>query len=161
MLLFGRRLGAAWDRVVEVKGNLRALLKSYAANLEQLMIGAARGLAESLVQVLLSLIVAIMFWKNGDELVSVLHDALRRLGGPVAEHALDVAAGAICGVAYGVIGTAAIQASCLRSACRRRSPRGRDALACRFAARDQPDRRTAAHLIWAERLGGCLRRTSR
>jgi predicted PurR-regulated permease PerM len=35
---------------------------------------------------------------------------LRRLGGPVAEHALDVAAGAIRGVAYGVIGTAAIQA---------------------------------------------------
>jgi predicted PurR-regulated permease PerM len=127
VLLFGRRLGGAWDRVVEVKGNLRALLKSYAANLEQLMIGAARGLAESLVQVLLSLIVAIMFWKNGDGLVSVLHDALRRLGGPVAEHALDVAAGAICRVAYGVIGTAAIQASCLRSACRRRSPRGRDA----------------------------------
>ena len=58
-----------------------------------------------------------MFWKNGDGLVSVLHDALRRLGGPVAEHALDVAAGAICRVAYGVIGTAAIQASCLRSAC--------------------------------------------
>ena len=32
------------------------------------------------------------------------------MGGPVAEHALDVAAGAIRGVAYGVIGTAAIQA---------------------------------------------------
>jgi predicted PurR-regulated permease PerM len=32
------------------------------------------------------------------------------LGGPVAEHALDVAADAIRGVAYGVIGTAAIQA---------------------------------------------------
>ena len=76
--LFGRRLGAAWDRVVEVKGNLRALLEPYTANLEQLMIGAARGLADSLVQVLLSLIVVIMFWTNGDGLVSVLHDALRR-----------------------------------------------------------------------------------
>jgi predicted PurR-regulated permease PerM len=51
-----------------------------------------------------------MFWTNGDGLVSVLHDALRRLGGPIAERALDVAAGAIRGVAYGVIGTAAIQA---------------------------------------------------
>jgi predicted PurR-regulated permease PerM len=39
-----------------------------------------------------------------------LHDALRRLGGPIAEKALDVAAGAIRGVAYGVVGTAAIQA---------------------------------------------------
>jgi predicted PurR-regulated permease PerM len=40
----------------------------------------------------------------------MLHDALRRLGGPIAERALDVAAGAIRGVAYGVVGTAAIQA---------------------------------------------------
>jgi predicted PurR-regulated permease PerM len=108
--LLGRRLGAAWDRVVEVKGNLRALLEPYTANLEQLMIGAARALADSLVQVILSLVVATMFWTNGDGLVSALHDALRRLGGPIAERALDVAAGAIRGVAYGVIGTAAIQA---------------------------------------------------
>jgi predicted PurR-regulated permease PerM len=108
--LFGRRLGAAWDRIVEAKGNLRALLEPYTANLEQFMIGAARALADSMVQVLLSLIVSTMFWTNGDGLVSVLHDALRRLGGPIAERALDVAAGAIRGVAYGVIGTAAIQA---------------------------------------------------
>jgi len=74
------------------------------------MIGAARALADSLVQVILSLVVATMFWTNGDGLVSVLHDALRRLGGPIAERALDVAAGAIRSVAYGVIGTAAIQA---------------------------------------------------
>jgi predicted PurR-regulated permease PerM len=40
----------------------------------------------------------------------MLHDALRRLGGLIAEQALDVAAGAIRGVAYGVVGTAAIQA---------------------------------------------------
>jgi predicted PurR-regulated permease PerM len=108
--LLGRRLGLAWDRIVEVKGNLRALLEPYTANLEQTMIGAARALADSLLQVLLSLVVATMFWTNGDGLVLVLHDALRRIGGPIAERALDVAAGAIRGVAYGVIGTAAVQA---------------------------------------------------
>jgi predicted PurR-regulated permease PerM len=111
--LLGRRLGAAWDRVVEVKGNLRALLEPYTANLEQIMIGVARALADSLLQVILSLVVATMFWTNGDALVSVLHDALRRLGGPIAEQALDVAAGAVRGVAYGVVGTAAIQAALL------------------------------------------------
>ena len=73
--LLGRRLGAVWDRVVEVKGNLRALLEPYTANMEQLMIGAARALADSLVQVILSLLVAMMFWTNGDGLVLVLHDA--------------------------------------------------------------------------------------
>jgi predicted PurR-regulated permease PerM len=64
--LGGQRLGAAWDRVVEVKGNLRALLEPYTANVEQIMIAAARALADSLVQVIFSLIVATMFWVNGD-----------------------------------------------------------------------------------------------
>jgi predicted PurR-regulated permease PerM len=111
--LFGHRLGAAWDRAVEVKGDLRVLLDPYAANLRQMMIGVAQALADSMLQVILSLVVATMFWANGDAMIGVLHDALRRLGGPVAEHALDVAAGAIRGVAYGVVGTAFIQAALL------------------------------------------------
>jgi predicted PurR-regulated permease PerM len=107
--LVGLRLAAAWERVVEAQGNLRTLLEPYTADVEQFMIGAARALADSVLQVLLSLIVATMFWTNGDALVAMLHDALRRLGGLIAEQALDVAAGAIRGVAYGVVGTAAIQ----------------------------------------------------
>ena len=58
--LGSRRLGADWDRVVEVKGNLRALLEPYTANVEEIMIGAVRALADSLVQVILSLVVATM-----------------------------------------------------------------------------------------------------
>ena len=108
--LFGRRLGVAWDKVVAAQGNLRTLLEPYTADVAQFMISAARALADSLIQVLLSLIVATMFWTTGDGLVAMLHDALRRLGGPIAEQALDVAAGAIRSVAYGVVGTAVIQA---------------------------------------------------
>ena len=108
--LFGRRLGAAWDKVVEAQGNLRTLLEPYTVDVERFMIGAARALADSLIQVLLSLVVATMFWTAGDGVVTMLHDALRRLGGPIAERALDVAAGAIRSVAYGVVGTAVIQA---------------------------------------------------
>jgi predicted PurR-regulated permease PerM len=106
--LVGRRLAAAWDRIIDAEGNLRTLLEPYTANVEQVMITAARALADSVVQMLLSLVVATMFWANGDVLLAILHDALRRLGGPIAERALDVAAGAIRGVAYGVVGTAAI-----------------------------------------------------
>jgi predicted PurR-regulated permease PerM len=108
--LVGRRLAAVWDRMVEAQGNVRTLLEPYTAELEQFMIATAQALADSVVQVLLALIVATMFWTSGDVLVAMLHDALRRLGGLIAEQALDVAAGAIRGVAYGVVGTAAIQA---------------------------------------------------
>jgi predicted PurR-regulated permease PerM len=91
--LIGRRLAAAWARVVEAQGNLRTVLEPYTADIQQFLIGAARALADSVLQVLLSLIVATMFWTNGDALVAMLHDALRRLGGLIAEQALDVAAG--------------------------------------------------------------------
>ena len=93
--LLGRRLGAAWDQVVQAKDNLGTLLEPYTADVQQFMISAARALADSVLQVLLSLIVAMIFWTNGDALVAMLHDALRRLGGLIAEQALDVAAGAI------------------------------------------------------------------
>lgn len=51
---FGRRLAVAWNRVVEVKGDLRTLLEPYTADIQQMMIGAAHALADSIVQVLLS-----------------------------------------------------------------------------------------------------------
>src|SRR5215208_624333 len=67
-------------------------------------------LAESVLQILLSLVVATLFWVSGDGLAATLRDILRRLGGETTVAALDVAAGAVRGVAYGVVGTAAIQA---------------------------------------------------
>jgi predicted PurR-regulated permease PerM len=111
--VIGRRLSGGWDKLVTAEGDLRTLIEPYTAHVEQWLIGAAGALADSLVQLILSLIAAAMFWANGDGLVAMLHDALRRLGGPVAEQALDVAAGAIRGVVYGVIGTAVIQATIL------------------------------------------------
>jgi predicted PurR-regulated permease PerM len=108
--LIGRHLAVAWDRVVAAGGNLRALWEPYATNVEEFMVVAARALADSAVQMILSLAVATMFWVNGDALVEMMHSALRRLGGATADQALNVAAGAIRGVAYGVVGSATIQA---------------------------------------------------
>src|SRR5262249_60714979 len=47
---------------------------------------------------------------SGEALAARLRDILRRLAGEAAAAALDVAAGAVRSVAYGVVGTAAIQA---------------------------------------------------
>jgi predicted PurR-regulated permease PerM len=54
--LFGHRLGAAWDQVVEAQGNLHTLAEPYTADLEHLMIGVASALADSMLQVILSLV---------------------------------------------------------------------------------------------------------
>src|ERR1700704_1675130 len=108
--LAGDRLALAWDRLFESEGNLRALSAPFAETIRQTIITAARSLADSVLQVILSLVIATMFWAHGDALAMALHDTLRRLGGPTAEQTLDIAGSAIRGVAYGVVGTAAIQA---------------------------------------------------
>jgi predicted PurR-regulated permease PerM len=108
--LVGAKLASIWDRLVEVEGDLSELSAPYAANIEEAILAAARALRDTIVQLILSLVMATVFWVSGDTLGGVLHDTLRRIGGGVAEHVLDVAASAIRGVAYGVIGTAVIQA---------------------------------------------------
>lgn len=108
--LFGDRLGAGWDRMVETGANLQALMVPYTSEIQHGMLVAARAFADSVLQLILALAVATMFWSNGEAVAETLKDALRRLGGATAERMLDVAALAIRGVAYGIIGTATIQA---------------------------------------------------
>jgi predicted PurR-regulated permease PerM len=108
--LVSRRLDAAWNLLVKAQGNVRTFLELYTGDVEQWIIRTAGAIADSVVQLLLSLVAATVFWVNGEELMAALHDILRRVGGPIADQALEITAGAIRGVVYGVIGTAFIQA---------------------------------------------------
>ena len=108
--LIGERLASMWDRVLVAEGDVRTVLEPYSDALRQALVGAARALGQSILQIILSLVVATFFWVGGDTLTEVLRDILRRLGGEPAAATLDVAAGAVRSVAYGVVGTAALQA---------------------------------------------------
>jgi len=108
--VIGERLTGLWDQAAHADGGIRGALEPYSATLRQVFVGAAGALAESALQTILSLVVAAMFWVSGDALAAALRDILTRLGGRATAATLDVAAGAVRGVAYGVVGTAAIQA---------------------------------------------------
>src|SRR4051794_40853248 len=109
--ILGARLGRVWDEVAQAKGNLRMTLEPYSETVRQLLLTAAQALADSVLQVVLSLIVATMLWVNGDRLAEELRDIFRRLGGTTAERTLEAVGGAVRGVVLGVIGTAMIQAA--------------------------------------------------
>ncbi|MFL5280428.1 MAG: AI-2E family transporter, partial [Rhodopila sp.] len=111
--LFGTRLERVWDEVARAGGNVRAVLEPYSATVQEVLLTAAQALADSVLQVVLSLVVATMLWMTGDRLAAELRDIFRRLGGTTAEETLDAVAGAVRGVALGVIGTAMIQAAVL------------------------------------------------
>jgi predicted PurR-regulated permease PerM len=108
--IVGERLARIWNQAILAEGGIRAVLEPYSAALRQMLVGAAGALAQSVLQIILSLVVATFFWVSGDALAATLRDILRRLGGETAAAALDVAGGAVRSVAYGVVGTAAIQA---------------------------------------------------
>src|SRR4051795_6513710 len=108
--LVGDRLAGAWNKLLVAGGDIRTVLEPYSASLRQVLIVAAGALGQSVLQIILSLVVATFFWVGGDTLAEALRDILRRLGGEPAAATLDVAAGAVRSVAYGVVGTAAIQA---------------------------------------------------
>ena len=105
----GSPLARSWQDVAGSGGNLSAVLEPYAEWIRESVLAAARALADSVLQFVLSLIVAAMFWANGDALGAVLHDVVSRLGGRPATEALEAAAGSLRSVAYGVVGTAFIQ----------------------------------------------------
>jgi len=107
--IVGKDLARGWEKMVDTQGDVRALVAPYAGTLRGFVVTAAQALADSVTQLLLSLIVATMFWTSGDSLAGALRDVLSRLGGSAATQSLDVVAGAVRGVAYGVVGTAVIQ----------------------------------------------------
>jgi predicted PurR-regulated permease PerM len=106
----GERLASMWNKVLLAKGDIGAVLEPYSDALRQALVDAAGALGQSVLQIILSLVVATFFWVSGDALAATLHDIFRRLAGETADVELGVAASAVRSVAYGVVGTAVIQA---------------------------------------------------
>ena len=106
----GEPLAKIWDQAIVAEGQIGTVLEPYSAALRQVLVEAGGALAASVLQIILSLVVAGLFWVSGEVLAARLHELLKQLYGETAAVELDVAAGAVRSVAYGVVGTAAIQA---------------------------------------------------
>lgn len=105
----GGKIASAWDGFLAQTPESRAMLMSYADPVRQYLTSAALGLAASIMDIAVALIVATSFWSRGDRVAVVLRDSLMRLGGPQLSALTDVAASATRGVFYGIVGTAVIQ----------------------------------------------------
>lgn len=105
----GDHAAGLWVRVSEARTDLSSLIRPYYGQLGHMLVSIGTAAAESVLQIILSLIVTTMFWANGDALVETLRDAFGRIGGPAGAAAVDAAGGAVRGVAWGIVGTAALQ----------------------------------------------------
>jgi predicted PurR-regulated permease PerM len=109
--LIGPKTEQLWSRVVH--GQVQEILSPYSATLRKTAFDIGTALAEGMLQIVLSLAVAAMFWLRGDVIRSVLENIASRFAGSFGEKALHAAASSVKGVAYGIVGTAIVQAVAL------------------------------------------------
>lgn len=107
--LVGGKIAETWTGLLAQTPETKAMLLSYVQPVRQFLTDAALGLASSIMDLSVALIVATSAWSHGERAVMVLRDSLMRLGGAPLADLTDVAATATRGVFYGIVGTAAIQ----------------------------------------------------
>ena len=108
--LVGQAAHAKWIEILPPGANPYEALAPYVEPVRAAFLAAAKGVGDSLLQLVLSLVIAAMFWAQGDPLAATAMDVLHRLGGARLSGMALLAANAVRGVFYGVVGTACAQA---------------------------------------------------
>lgn len=109
--LIGPRLATMWQEFG--KGGGQGIVARIAPQLGDVfgwLVAQAGSLGMLLVQALLTLIISVILYLNGEKAVAGILAFARRLGGERGDRALEVAGRAIRGVALGVVVTAILQA---------------------------------------------------
>ena len=78
--LVGSNAGRLWSQVDEMRGNLSEVIRPYSGAIAAMLVSIGQAAASSLLQILLSLLVAAMCWTSGDGIVAQLRDIAQRLG---------------------------------------------------------------------------------
>lgn len=107
----GARLGELWHQaaLLGVQG-LTAKAAPYAGSLSRWFAGRIGGLGMLLVQILLAIVISAIFYAKGEAAAEALRRFMLKLGGRRGVEMVNLAAGAIRGVALGVGVTALVQA---------------------------------------------------
>jgi predicted PurR-regulated permease PerM len=98
-----------WGTLWQARNNLETLLTPYYGVISSTLIRLGQSVAESAAQFALALVVTTTLWTGGDSILAQLRDVALRLGGATGLAALEAAGGAVRGVAWGIVGTAALQ----------------------------------------------------
>ncbi|MCB1883706.1 MAG: AI-2E family transporter [Geminicoccaceae bacterium] len=112
--LVGATLDAYWRLLVTNTGafvqEVGGFLAPVLATLRDLLLKAGVGVGRGLLELLLAVLIAFFGYRDGRRWQAILHRMSERVVGPRARQLIEVAAGTIRGVVYGVVGTAAVQA---------------------------------------------------
>jgi predicted PurR-regulated permease PerM len=110
--LVGARLSGRWEEISALPaGDLSERLAPFVRPAALWFVGQVGSLGLLLVHVLLTTVLAAILYARGETAAAGLTAFFRRLAGPRGERAVQLAGGAIRGVALGVIATALLQSA--------------------------------------------------
>jgi len=107
--LFGGHLASWWTLMSESNSDRLAEVAKWLPAAQKVVLGSGRALAAGVFQIVLSLILVFLFYRDGETAAARLSVAIERIGGPEGSHLLDVAGTTMRAVVYGVLGTALLQ----------------------------------------------------
>jgi predicted PurR-regulated permease PerM len=108
--LVGPRIQDFWTRVANDQAALAAAVQPYIGDARDWLIALGGDLLQGIVQVVISLLVAFFFYRDGRATVDMLSRIGTRLTGQRSGRLLHAAGNTINGVVQGVLGTSLVQA---------------------------------------------------
>jgi predicted PurR-regulated permease PerM len=107
--LLGEPARAYWARFAHDTPELVSELKKFVDPIRTALLSGGAGVAEGLLQLTLSVLIAFFFFRDGDAATLRLRAAVARIAPDRGPRLLDVASGTTRGVVYGILGTALAQ----------------------------------------------------
>jgi predicted PurR-regulated permease PerM len=108
--ILGDILAGLWRGLVTNTGDLMSAALPYIGPVRDAAIQGGLGIGRGIVELAVSVLVAFFLYRDGAVAAELLHRSIGSVVGDRAKQLIEVAAGTIRSVVYGVIGTALIQA---------------------------------------------------
>jgi predicted PurR-regulated permease PerM len=107
--LVGGRLASWWVLMSRSNSDRLAEIAKWLPAAQKVVLGSGRALAGGVFQIILSLLMVFLLYRDGETAANRLSVAIERIGGPQGSHLLDIAGITMRAVVYGVLGTALLQ----------------------------------------------------
>ncbi|MCL5281102.1 MAG: AI-2E family transporter [Planctomycetes bacterium] len=107
--LVGERITKSWQDYIEGTESTIKEWKPWLKEGGRWLLGHSVDLAKGLMHLVLSVLIAFFFYRDGEGLVAQLREGMQRISGDSAQRLVDVVKTTVQSVVYGVIGTALAQ----------------------------------------------------
>ncbi|MBX9701886.1 MAG: AI-2E family transporter [Acetobacteraceae bacterium] len=107
--LVGEWLHGWWSEIASDLPSLLALVRPYAGNIAQASLSVLLAVLSGLAEVMLAIVFAFFFYRDGPAIAARAEGALARLAGERTRHLIQLTGDVTRGVVFGLLGTAVVQ----------------------------------------------------